>query len=138
MSANRLPYDASLDVWQILDPGNGGVIPISQSGSVELVIGSGAETTTLPRPENPGTRLTINAVTVDGGSRSITATGDFDESGSGTVVFNNAGEFLELVSVRSSWNTNVWRVVGSDGVTGIEPSFGSLATSGRERPQPPT
>lgn len=97
----------------IADPGNAGAIPVTDSGSVQLVT-AGAETRTLAVPTRVGQVIAISMKT-DGGDCVVTAAAAINETGNNTMTFDNTGEVIVLVGIDEGANKR-WRVLAVDGV----------------------
>lgn len=100
--------------YLIADPGNAGAIPVTNSGSVQLVT-AGAETRTLAVPQRVGQLLALSMKT-DGGDAVVTVAAAVNQAGNNTLTFNDAGDCLVLVGIESGSNKR-WRVLSNDGVT---------------------
>ncbi len=98
----------------IVDPGNAGAIPITDSGEVEVVTG-GAETRTLAAPTYAGQLLLISMKT-DGGDCVITCVTTVNQTGNNTITLNDAGDAVLLVAKVNGANKR-WSVVSNDGAT---------------------
>jgi len=86
--------------WEIPDPGDGGAIPITQSGVVNLVSGVANETRTLANPIAVGQRILLNFDTDGGGDIVVTVAGYINAEEDNTLTFSDAGEQIELVAVK--------------------------------------
>lgn len=98
----------------ITDPGNTGAIPVTASGTCNLVT-AGAETRTLAAPTKAGQMLCLNFQT-DGGDCVITCATGVNQAGNTSLTFADAGDNLVLIAGRSGANLR-WRVVCNDGIT---------------------
>lgn len=98
----------------IADPGNAGAIPVTGSGSCQLVT-AGAETRTLANPTTVGQTLALSMKT-DGGDCVVTAAAGVNQTGNTVLTFNDAGDVIVLVGIESGANKR-WRVLSNDGVT---------------------
>ena len=98
----------------IADPGNAGVIPVTDSGHVDIVT-AGAETRTLAAPTDIGQVLLLSMKT-DGGNCVITCATGINQTGNNTITMNDAADGILLVGVASGSN-KLWRVVANDGCT---------------------
>lgn len=106
----------------IVDPGNGGTIPVDRTlGIVSLVSGSSAETRKIASPERAGIILALCHKTKGGGSGNIAVTGAGSEilnSGNGsetTATLNAEGDLVVLMSIEKGSDI-VWSPVGNSGV----------------------
>ena len=98
----------------IVDPGNAGAIPVTQSGHVDLVT-AGAETRTLAAPSAAGQVMAVSFKTRVGNCVVTCATG-FNGTGNNTATFDTAGDLLTLLAIYVGANLR-WRVMANDGVT---------------------
>lgn len=98
----------------IADPGNGGAIAVTNSGSVDIVT-AGAETRTLAAPTFRGQEISIGMKT-DGGDGVITVATGVNQTGNNTITLNDAGDSLLLVAIQNGANLR-WRVAYNDGAT---------------------
>lgn len=97
------------------DPGTGVAIPVTQSTSISLTIGAGAETNTLANPTAAGQRLSLVAGSVGGGTRAITAAAAINQTGNTIMTFAQANDWILLWGVNINGNLR-WRVGANDGV----------------------
>lgn len=100
MNPHNLPMQYNMAPWEIPDPGDGGAIPITQSGVVNLVSGAGNETRTLANPIAVGQRILLNFDTDGGGNIVVTVAGYVNAEEDNTLTFSDAGEQIELVAVK--------------------------------------
>lgn len=98
---------------EIDDPGDEGAIPVTASGTVNLVT-EAAETRTLAAPSFPGQELVIGFQT-DGGDCVLTVATGVNQTGNDTATFADAGDILRLVAIRVGEDLR-WRVAANDGV----------------------
>jgi predicted RecA/RadA family phage recombinase len=96
----------------IADPGNGGAIPVTDSGHVDIVT-TGAQTRTLAAPTYVGQLLEISMKT-DGGDCVITCATTINQTGNTTITLNDAGDAVLLVGKANGANIR-WSVVSNDG-----------------------
>lgn len=120
-SGHRLQYDSAYSSWVVWpDPGNAGVIAPSSPGAfghMPLVIGTTAETRTLPDPERPGLELVITVKSIGGGgSCVVTGSTKIDTIGDTKLTFNAVDQVAYLISVPYNGNTNKtrWEVLEAD------------------------
>jgi len=103
-----------LDLTNVVaDPGNAGAIPITDSGTVQLVT-AGAETRTLAAPTDVGQVLSLCFKTKVGNCVVTCATG-VNQTGNNTLTFDTAGEVIVLAAIAVGADKR-WRVVANDGV----------------------
>lgn len=100
--------------YLITDPGASGAIPVTQSGSVQIVT-TGAQTRTLAVPQRVGQLLSLSMKT-DGGDCVVTVAAAVNQTGNNTLTFNDAGDSIVLIGIESGVSKR-WRVVSNDGVT---------------------
>ena len=98
----------------ITDPGAGGAIPVTRSGTCELA-STGAETRTLAAPTFLGQRITL-AFKSDGGNITVTCATGLNQAGNNTAVCADAGDILVVEAIGTAL-TFAWRVVANDGFT---------------------
>lgn len=110
MSMHNLLHNLANANWNLLDPGNAGAIPHTKTGHVNLVT-TGTETRTLAAPIKEGVLLALNFLT-DGGDCVVTVASAYDDFGNTTITFDDAGEFVLLVSRKFSTGYR-WRVLSS-------------------------
>ena len=100
MNPHNLPMQYNMAPWEIPDPGDGGAIPITQSGVVNLVSGADNETRKLANPIAVGQRILLNFDTNGGGNITVTVAGYINAEEDNTLTFSDAGEQIELVAVK--------------------------------------
>ena len=108
----------------LADPGNGNTIrAIGDLSICELVSTEADETRTLANPTKAGIRLTMRMLT-DGGDVIVTASNGLTVSLNTYVVFDDAGDFLSLISVTKTVGSSTsaatyrWQTLyGNIGVT---------------------
>jgi hypothetical protein len=96
----------------IADPGDGGAIPVTRSGSVAITT-AGAETRTLAIPGKAGISLALT-LDVDGGDCVVTAAAAVNQTGNNTITLGDAGDTIALTAVQVA-GALVWRVTVNDG-----------------------
>ena len=97
----------------IADPGDGGAIPVTKSGTVAITTTGVDDTRTLAIPTFAGQRLDIS-LGVDAGDAVITVAAAVNQAGNNTLTGADAGDHIELVGVQVA-GALVWRVVANDG-----------------------
>lgn len=100
-------------VATIADPGDGEAIPVTGSGTVDLVT-AGAETRTLADPTFQGQELVLNMLT-DGGDCVVTAASPINQAGNDTLTFAAVRDCIHLRAINTASGLE-WTVVGNDGV----------------------
>lgn len=88
------------DPHTIVDPGNAGAIPVTQSGCIAITTTGGAETRTLANPTFEGQELTITYGS-DSTSCAITAATAFNESGNTIITLTDVNEAIGLKAVKT-------------------------------------
>jgi hypothetical protein len=96
------------------DPGDAGTINVDRSPHVVPLVSAGAETRTLARPTAQGDLCLLHFKT-DGGDITLTVTGGYNEAGSTTIVFANAGEFALFIGCFDGTDY-FWRLFSSSGI----------------------
>jgi len=99
----------------IADPGDGGAIPVTKSGSVAITTTGVDDTRTLAIPGLAGITLAIS-LDVDGGDAVITVAAAINQAGNNTITMGDAGDIIVLTAVQVA-GALVWRVVVNDGCT---------------------
>lgn len=98
----------------IADPGDGGAIPVTSSGHVDLVTGAAGETRTLAAPTLAGQQLLISLKTDGGGDAVITVATTVNQTGNDTITMGDAGDAVLLVAKQNGANLR-WTVQMNDG-----------------------
>ncbi len=98
----------------IADPGNAAAIPVTESGSVQIVT-TGAQTRTIAAPTFVGQELLV-CMKTDGGDCVITVATGVNQTGNNTITLNDAGDSIRLNAIQNGSNIR-WRVVYNDGCT---------------------
>lgn len=100
----------------IADPGNGGAIPVTQSGSAALTSGGSGQTRTLAAPTFAGQQLAISFSVDGGGNIVLTAATGLNQAGNTTITFAEAGDSVLLTAIRIGANLR-WRITHNDDCT---------------------
>ena len=116
MSAHNLLQEQLLSDHTLIDAGNGKTISVDRSPAFLDVTTAGAETRVLGAAPRAGLLLTV-ALNVDGGNLVVTQAGSgaFNQAGNTTLTLADAGDVVQLVSVKIG-SSILWRIVGNDGV----------------------
>lgn len=110
-----------IDLTNLLtDPGNGGAIPVANSGTLLMDCTSGAETRTLADPSFAGQKLDLVLNNNGGTSIAVTAASDLDSVGTSVLTFDAEGETARLVGIQIDGTDLVWRLFLCEG-TGAAP-----------------
>ncbi len=110
------------------DPGASGTIRADRSPHVVPLVSTAAQTRTLARPTRVGA-LCFLYMRTDGGDITLTITGGFNEAGTTTFVFANAGEFIFLVSAYDGTNY-YWRQLANSAIAASgTPTQGAALTA---------
>lgn len=110
MAIHNLLFNLSNANWNLPDPGNAGALPRAKTGIINIV-SAGSETRTLAAPLKEGIILGLNFLT-DGGDCVVTVASAIDDFGTTTITFDDAGEFVLLIS-RKFGTGYRWRVIVS-------------------------
>jgi hypothetical protein len=102
------------DVGPVADPGNAGAIPVSESGTCNLV-SAGAETRTLAAPQFVGQQIALNGDTVVG-AIAVTVASAFNTAGNTIITVTAAGQNAVLVGATIAGALR-WRLIANDGTT---------------------
>jgi len=124
MTAHRSLYDLLIANYDQADPGDTKTIVIAKSmANIKLTSTSAAETRKLRTPIKAGNRCSILHSVDAGGAITITQKDDddtsvqFDNDGNTTIVFQDVGDWVELLAMDEA-GTLQWRVVAGEGTTG--------------------
>lgn len=110
MSGHRFLEDETKANWMRGPLANLAVGPTSSSGEHRLIIGTTAETNTIPDPTGAGFWLILVATTVGaGGKRTVTFSTQFDSLGHTVIVFNTARQAAWFYSVPDATTTSGYR-----------------------------
>lgn len=99
---------------EIDDPGDGGAIPVTSSGSCMLTSGGSGETRTLAIPTEVGQQLSIGFDTDGGGDIVITVAQPVNQTGNNTLTTQDAGDHISLIAITVG-GAYRWRVLANDG-----------------------
>ncbi len=93
------------------DPGNAGLIRVTEDLQILEMVSSGAETRTLANPTKSGIRFVLRMMT-DGGDIVVTASNGFNNAGESQATFNDASDLLNLLSVETATHgTFRWQIM---------------------------
>lgn len=129
MSAHRLLHDLYLDgaPYVMDDPGDTKEISPDRQLCVVKLTTSAAETRTLADPKFANQRLLLQFYS-DSGDCVITADSQVDQSANKVITLDDEGDWIELVGVDNA-DSLEWRVVASEGVSGVSQSQDELTVS---------
>lgn len=112
MSAHNLPFEMHQSTQrEMRDPGDAGTITVDRSPAYVSLVSAGAETRTLARPTTVADEVTLYMKT-DGGDITVTVTGGYNEAGSTTLTFDDAGEIAVFTAAYDGTNYH-WRLTYS-------------------------
>lgn len=103
--------------WEfgIPDPGNGGTIPGTCSGTVAMTSGASGQTRTVQAPQQGGLDLTLVLQTFGGGTVTVAfAGGGIDANNNTNAAFDAAADYLRIQSVPVGSGFR-WRLVSNVG-----------------------
>ena len=109
----NLTSQIHLPTKELVDPGDGVGIGITESGHVPLVT-AGAETRTMADPNQAGIIIDLFFLT-DGGDCVVTTASPANQANNNTLTFADAGDHLRLFSIKIS-SVFEWRIIANDGV----------------------
>jgi hypothetical protein len=102
---------------EMADPGDAGIIRVSEDLQICQMVSDDAETRTLARPTKVGIQFVLRLMT-DGGTVTVTVTGGVNVGGNTVATFADASDLLSLISVEDPVGTFRWEVgEGNVGVT---------------------
>lgn len=110
------PIAASIMAFELTDPGNGGAIPVTTSGVLNMVAGAVNETRSLASPTFQGQSLLLTLSATGGGNITVTASSPINQTGNTVMTFSNQ-DFIKLEAHRSGGSQR-WQVTANDG-TGL-------------------
>lgn len=120
MSQHRIHSDLYRVGKSMPDPGNAGLIRVTEDLQICEMVSTAAETRTLDAPTKSGIRFVLRLMT-DGGDVVVTAENGFNVSGDTVATFADASDILQLISVEYEAGppkTYRWEVMeGNVGVT---------------------
>lgn len=115
--SHRIHTDLYRVPKSMIDPGNAGVIRVTEDLAILEMVSAAAETRTLAAPTKPGIRFVIRLMT-DGGSIVLTAADGLNADGDTEATFDDASDILALVSVTKSDGSYRWEIEsGNSGVS---------------------
>lgn len=98
----------------VADPGDGGALPVTRSGTIAITTTGVDDTRTLAIPALAGTRLTLS-LDVDAGDAVITVASAANQAGNNTLTMADAGDIIELIAIQVG-GVLAWRIGANDGV----------------------
>jgi autotransporter-associated beta strand protein len=99
----------------ITDPGAGGAIPVTNSGSCAITTAA-SETRSIAIPTFPGQMLSITIDVYVASGCTITVAGAFNQTANTTLLGEAAGDHFVLIGCQVG-GVLVWRLVVNDGWT---------------------
>lgn len=99
--SHRIHTDLFRVPKSMLDPGNAGIINVSEDLQILEIVSAAAETRTLAAPTKQGIRFIVRLLT-DGGDVVITASAGLNVTGNTQATLADASDMLELISVQTS------------------------------------
>lgn len=98
----------------LTDPGNGGAIPVTTSGTL-LMDCAGTETRTLADPSFAGQRIDLVLNNNSGVSVTVTAASNLDSVPNNVLTFTTEGSTARLVGIQIDGTDLVWCVFLAEG-----------------------
>lgn len=128
MSAHNVQRKLHTTRLKKKDPGNAGIITVTENVTIYPLTSATTETRTLARPTKDGQIVTIMHE-VDAGDITVTVTGAYDEAGTTTFVLSDPGQFYEFISMDIA-GTFFWRILTSHAgsLAGLTASAADLNT----------
>ena len=96
--SHRIHSDLFRVPKSMTDPGDGGLIHVTEDLQICEMVSAAAETRTLDNPTKPGIRFILRLMT-DGGNVVVTAANGFNAAGETEATFADASDLLSLISV---------------------------------------
>lgn len=134
MSAHRVLKDLfrafmGIGPGILQDPGDAGTIKVTNQFQICEMTTAAAETRTVKRPDRSGIIFTLRLYT-DGGDATVTFTGGINADGDTVVTFADAGDFVQVISVKASATTWRWQVMPGTAITPtVEVTSSSVSSS---------
>lgn len=117
--SHRIHTDLYRVPKSMIDPGNGGIIRVTEDLQILEMVSVAAETRTLAAPTKSGIRFVLRLMT-DGGNVVVTAENGFNVAGETEATFADASDILSLISVEhSAGPPKTYRWELEDGNTGV-------------------
>jgi len=114
--SHRVHHDLYRGDKSMRDPGNAGIIRVTEDLQICEMVSTAAQTRTLANPTKSGIRFVLRLMT-DGGDVVVTASNGFNVAGETTATFADASDLLSLISVKHTTGYR-WEVFeGNVGVT---------------------
>lgn len=101
------------------DPGASGQLIADRQFCLFEITTAGAEARTLDQPDSAG-KLCAVVLDARGGDLTLTVTGGYNSSGSTSLTFGDAGDFVMFYSIEVG-TSFYWRPIGADGVDVLTP-----------------
>ena len=123
MSAHRVLrdlYEAFKDIGPgtTFDSTNAATLTVKFYGHTFRVETEAVETRTLAQPDRAGLLCSV-VLQTDGGDLTLTVTGGYNADADTSIVFDDAGDFVTFVSIKSG-SSYYWRVLAHEGTTVAE------------------
>lgn len=118
MPPHKILADWAQTQFEMPDPGASGELDMSGFGIAHFpIVTAAAEGRTLPVPTKSGLMAGVSLKT-DGGDLTLTVTSGYEQAGTTTMTFDDAGDSVLFYSVETSAGVYRWRILASDGITG--------------------
>ena len=97
---NALQQFADSVRWTlIMDPGDGGAIPLQEAGLCSMTSGGSGQTRTLAAPNEVGNLLILNFQTDGGGDVVVTVADSINGAGATIITFADEGDSVMLIAL---------------------------------------
>ena len=114
--SHRIHHDLYRGDKAMRDPGNAGIIRVTEDLQICEMVSATSETRTLANPTKSGIRFVLRMKT-DGGDIVVTAANGLNVAGDTTATFAEASDLLSLISVQ---HTSGYRWEICEGNVGVD------------------
>ncbi len=109
--SHRIHTDLYSVPKSMIDPGNAGIIRVTEDLQILEMVSTTAETRTLAPPTKSGLRFVLRLMTA-GGDVVVTTVNGFNNAGESKATFNDASDLLNLLSVETATlGTFRWQIM---------------------------
>jgi hypothetical protein len=115
--SHRIHSDLFRVPKSMADPGNAGIIRVTEDLQILEMVSAASETRTLAAPTKQGLRFILRLLT-DGGDVAVTAAAGLNATGNTIATYEDASDMLCLTSVRASSGFR-WDILHNVGAVGL-------------------